>query len=179
MSYCRDASGICQTKHQKKLNPQTSLRCKKLGLRVPILIPKHMTLKPRREVGYNNIVCQLSLLGSETLLGQGHLGGSLVPRRAFHPNLGGCSSLYLHNSLSQLCESVQSIPSGFPSGRFLKLIPFTSKAFFMASRVLIIGFLRPFSKSLTVESETLATSASSSCDQSSQALAALHCSGFI
>jgi hypothetical protein len=115
------------------------------------------------------------------LLGQGHCGGSVV-RAVGYPPI--CPRVqfplpppYLHYAL--FVESVHSIPKGFPSSRFLKLMPFSSKALFIASWVLIIGVLRPFSKSLTVDVETLAMPASSSCDQSSQALAALHCSGFM
>ncbi len=58
-------------------------------------------------------------------------------------------------------------------------MPSRSSERFMASKLLDIGVLRPFSKSLTVDNDTLENVASWSCDQSSHPLAALHCSGVI
>lgn len=65
-----------------------------------------------------------------------------------------------------------------PSSSAIKLMPPASKARVIASRLFVIGTLRPFSKSRTVLSETLARLASSSWLQSSQPRAARLCSGF-
>jgi len=69
---------------------------------------------------------------------------------------------------------VKVIPCASPS---TKAIPCRSSAALIAARLFAIGTRRPFSKSRTVERETCAALARSSCDRSNQARAARHCSG--
>ena len=56
-------------------------------------------------------------------------------------------------------------------------MPPSSKAFWRATRLFVIGVRDQFSKSFTVLNPTFARVAKSCCDQLSQLLAARHCSG--
>src|SRR5579883_1329100 len=69
------------------------------------------------------------------------------------------------------------MPIALPSLPNDRDTPAISKARLIASRLLAIGVRLPFSKSRTVDSDTLARWAKSSCDQSSQPRAARLCSG--
>ncbi len=70
-----------------------------------------------------------------------------------------------------------TIPSCLSSST--NAIPPFSKAAFIAARLFLVGSRRPASKSLTVETPTLAAFASLSWGQFSDARAARHCSGVI
>lgn len=70
-------------------------------------------------------------------------------------------------------------PHAFPSFVRTKPIPRFSSAARIAFRLFGIGARRPASKSFTVERPTVAAFARSSCEISSHARAARHCSGVI
>src|SRR5438270_2352569 len=71
------------------------------------------------------------------------------------------------------------MPVAFPPVEKTSFTPASAMAFRMAAKVAAIGVCRPFSKSRTVDNDTFARLARSSCDQPNHPRAARLCSGLI